>query len=347
MATTKEFRYCSLAPGRERVFAPEVSAPRLAAIRSRDKKWVNGTILHYFFFSDGPNRGTEAEKEVVRSAFAQWKALGIGLDFAEVSAATAAEIRIGFVKGNGSWSYVGRDVLNHGPQKRTMNFGWDITVPGEIDTALHEIGHSLGLPHEHQNPHAGIVWDEEAVYADLAKPPNSWNRDKTFFNIIRKIDPDTVQGSKWDPDSIMHYPFKAGLIRAPAPYDQGLNPKPGLSGRDEAWVRAFYPPMSGGLMQLEPLKSVTLALLEGEQRDFSIEPPASREYTMQTFGESDTLLVLFEDEGGTPRYLTADDDSGESYNASIKLRLLQGRRYLLRVRLYYQGRTGQTGLMLW
>ena len=53
-----------------------------------------------------------------------------------------------------------------------MNFGWDLTQPGEIDTAIHEIGHTLGFPHEHQNPHAGIVWDEEAVYAALAQPPN-------------------------------------------------------------------------------------------------------------------------------------------------------------------------------
>ena len=31
-----------------------------------------------------------------------------------------------------------------------MNFGWDLTQPGEIDTALHEIGHTIGFPHEHQ-----------------------------------------------------------------------------------------------------------------------------------------------------------------------------------------------------
>lgn len=51
-----------------------------------------------------------------------------------------------------------------------MNIGWDIT--GDIDAAVHEIGHSLGLPHEHQNPHAVITWDEEAVHAGLAAPPN-------------------------------------------------------------------------------------------------------------------------------------------------------------------------------
>ena len=36
------------------------------------------------------------------------------------------------------------------------------------DTALHGIGHTLGLPHEHQNPNAGIVWDVEHPAQDRA-----------------------------------------------------------------------------------------------------------------------------------------------------------------------------------
>jgi hypothetical protein len=48
-----------------------------------------------------------------------------------------------------------------------------------IDTAIHEIGHTLGLPQEHQNPNAGIVWDEPAVIADLGGSPNFWSEAKT------------------------------------------------------------------------------------------------------------------------------------------------------------------------
>ena len=54
----------------------------------------------------------------------------------------------------------GRDVLNtRSPQERTMNFGWALTTAYGHDTALHEIGHTLGLEHEHQNPNAGISWN--------------------------------------------------------------------------------------------------------------------------------------------------------------------------------------------
>ena len=218
----------------------------------------------------------------------------------------------------------------------------------DIDTAVHEIGHSLGYPHEHQNPNAGIVWNEEAVYAALAKPPNEWSRSVTYYNIIRKISADEVQGSSWDPDSIMHYPFEAGLIEKPAKYKTGLTPAPGLSTRDKEWVRKFYAPLGPqDYQKLEPFQSVRLHLEPTQQTNFTIRPEATRKYVISTFGVSDTVLVLFEDMDGELRYSTADDDSGENYNANIEVRLYAGRKYVLRVRLYYQHRKGDLGVMMW
>jgi hypothetical protein len=230
-----------------------------------------------------------------------------------------------------------------------MNFGWDLTRSArEIDTAIHEIGHTIGFPHEHQNPNAGIVWDEEAVYAALAQPPNRWSRKQTFHNIIRKIDPDTVQGSSWDPDSVMHYPFGAGLILQPEPYRAGLVPAGGLSARDVTWVKTFYSSMEEAPEPvLRPTESVRLELGPGEQRNFRIEPDATRDYTIQTFGVSDTVLVLFERAGNQLRYLAGDDDSGEDRNARLHVRLRPGRQYVLRVRLYYADRRDETAVMLW
>ena len=340
---------CSLRQMAERPLSPSIQGQRLRLIREGEHKWVNGTKLHYYFYKpEHPWGGAKAQADVVRNAFKKWKELDIGLEFEEVERPGDAEIRISFVQDDGAWSYVGREVLKH-PGESTMNFGWDLTQPGEIDTAIHEIGHTLGFPHEHQNPNAGIVWDEEAVYAALAQPPNRWTRETTFFNIIRKISPDEVQGSNWDPDSIMHYPFGPGLIKKPEKYSAaGLRPAGGLSPRDTQWVRTFYPTLAqADVTELRVAQSAPLNLAPREQRNFLIKPTETRHYDIGTFGTSDTVLVLFEQDGKENRYLSGDDDSGEDRNARIRIKLLSGRTYVLRVRLYFANAAGQTSCMFW
>jgi len=365
---TQEQYFCAMPTVTERTFSPDVNPDRLELLLVQIKKWVNGTVLRYYFFdqsTDGRNvllpNGTtewrpwatsEAEKAVVREAFQLWKDVGIGISFKEVDTRDEAEIRIGFEREDGAWSYIGRDIIDIVPSRdaRTMNFGWDLTRSArEMDTAVHEIGHTIGFPHEHQNPNAGIVWDEEAVYADLAAPPNRWKREKTFYNILRKLNVSEVRGSDWDPDSIMHYPFKAGLIKQPDRYrTTALQPAGGLSARDKAWIKTFYPPQDDASNpELKIAESFKLALAPSEQRNFVIHPTASRDYNIQTFGTSDTVMVLFEEVNGELRYLAGDDDSGEDRNAYIKVKLMSGRHYVLRVRLYYADRSSETAVMLW
>lgn len=355
---------CAVKPGRVRALPTGLGADRAAAIASVSDKWVNGTVLSYYFFdqatdgetvhyADGSSefiswRGAKAQADVVRKAFATWKALGIGLEFKEVTSRDQATLRIGFMAGNGSWSYVGRDVLDIGKDQRTMNFGWNIA--NDADTAIHEIGHSLGFNHEHQNPFAGIVWDEEAVYNALAQPPNSWPREKTHYNIIRKLPEGSVQGTEWDKDSVMHYPFEAGLIKQPAIYQtQPLQPAGGLSARDKSYVKQLYPPLQpvAKYPVLKLLESRKLKLKAGEQLDLLLEPTSSRYYEIRTFGTADTVVVLFEQVGGDLKYRAGDDDSGEDRNAYLKQRLTRGAKYVLRIRLYYADRPGETGVMWW
>ena len=56
---------------------------------------------------------------------------------------------------------------------------------------------------------------------------------------------------------------------------------------------------------------------------------------------------MFEDEDGHLRYRTGDDDSGEENNASIRFKLIKGHKYVLRIRLYYRNRSGETAVMMW
>jgi len=342
---------CGLPNVPDRKLDEHLDPGREFLIRYIEKKWVNNTVLHYYFFSSPASwRANDNQKQAVRNAFKEWKQLGLGLQFVEVKKPEDAEIRIGFQRG-GSWSYVGRDAIDlvSNINERTMNFGWDLTTPYGRDTALHEIGHALGFPHEHQNPNAGIIWDVDEVNREFSGPPNNWDEAKIYHNILRKVSSAEVDGSNWDKNSIMHYQFSAGLIKSPAGFkNKALIPQPGLSVMDKTEVKKFYPDTSQKqLTELKPFLSKIVKLSAGQQIDYLIKPSISRKYIMQSFGTMDTVMVLFEDDNGTAVYLEGDDDSGSNTNSKIEYRLLNGRSYYLRLRLYYSTGIGQGGVMLW
>ena len=343
---------CTLREVQPRHFGPNFDPDRASAIIISDKKWVNGTELRYHFLDDPP---VAADKKVVRDAFKQWQEVPIGLKLREVADPAEAEIRITFDQTDGSWSYVGRDILSRSASDATMNFGWRLSGwDYGRDTALHEIGHTLGLPHEHQNPKSGIVWNESAVLNYFGGPPNNWSEQQTRWNILRKISPDEVQGSRWDRNSIMHYRFKDGLIDEPSRFQtQELIPAGDLSSRDKQWIKEFYPGTKRRIPELEAFRSQLLDLQPSQQADFVVNPSISRDYQFGTFGESDTVMVLFEDITTGPaesrglRFVAGDDDSGTDLNARLSAKLFKGRSYVLRVRLYWSWRSGHTAVMMW
>lgn len=347
-----DMRYCAVPPDPQREFDSGISDDRRRAILAIGNKWANRTHLHYYMFDSGLFGGANSQQDVVREAFDVWKDVGIGLVFSEVSSSADAEIRVGFLWDGRSWSTVGTGALTRGLQERTMNLGWriDVAGPNGLDTAIHEVGHALGFHHEHQNPNAGIVWNREAVYDHFARtqqPP--WPRETTDFNVLDTIPSHTVEGSNWDPNSIMHYSFAPGLIRQPVRFRNGLTPQPGLSQEDIEVVRRFYPNGgTGGIVpELRPWESQRLSLSPGEQKDFNVLPTETRDYDFRTFGQSDTVMVLFEEDNGDFRYVEGDDDSGFNRNASFRVRLIKGKTYQLRIRLYYQTSSGDTVVMMW
>jgi Astacin (Peptidase family M12A) len=356
--------FCALPPQPVQELAPNLDPDRRAFVGPGRLKWANGTVLHYYFFDqdtdgqnvrlrDGSTRwvswvAPDDSRDVVRKGFEEWKGLGLGLQFKEVDDRRESEVRIGFMLGDRSWSGVGRQILDRPFNQRTMNFGWDVKTRYGKTTVLHEIGHTLGLEHEHQNPFAGIVWDEEAVYREFAESPNQWDRATTYRNVLEKLNPREVEGSPWDPASVMEYDIGPGLILQPPEYRNGIAPPGTISAADTAWALKWYPSIGPARPPaLQPFESTPLDLKPAEQVDFSIDPPSTRSYTFATFGSVDTLLALFEEVRGELRFLKGDDDSGEDRNARFRVKLFQGRHYVLRLRLYWAWETGTTSTMYW
>jgi hypothetical protein len=360
-------RYCSAKKPEPKVLREDISPNRAKLIIQQSNKWANGTTLYYYFFdkkADGayvkledgskewrPWKGSKNQMAAVRKGFRMWQQLGIGLRFKEVKKREDAQIRIAFMEDDGSWSFIGRDILKKRKDPRTMNFGWNVATRDRhngIDTILHEIGHTLGFPHEHQNPYAGIVWNKPAVYKSLADDPNYWSKEETDSNIIDKLSKDEVNGSTWDPDSIMHYPFGRGLIKKPDEYvHKDLEPAGGLSPQDMEYALSFYPPQDVVKdVRVVAMTSYPIDAENCEQQNFIFKPEQTKKYTIQTLGELDTVMVVNEKVGTDLKYIAGDDNSGTDNNALIAAKLTKSKTYVIKVKVYYKKKNEKIALMV-
>ena len=159
----------------------------------------------------------------------------VNLDIEFVENPREANVRISFDPLGGAWSYVGTDHLDE-KINPTMNFGW-IDAP----TVIHEMGHMLGMIHEHQNPKGqNIDWNDEKVF-EWAKQTQGWDEETTTNNILKKGDLNSINGSSFDPQSIMLYFFPAYLTNN----NMGTNQSVRLSGLDVEWIHDTYPKKDG------------------------------------------------------------------------------------------------------
>eukprot|EP01113_Clastostelium_recurvatum_P020860 TRINITY_DN2469_c0_g1_i1.p1 TRINITY_DN2469_c0_g1~~TRINITY_DN2469_c0_g1_i1.p1 ORF type:complete len:413 (-),score=71.34 TRINITY_DN2469_c0_g1_i1:38-1276(-) len=251
-------RFCDVRRSPAPVVASDPTGSRVAAIQRFKTRWNVGETIRYAYI---PGEGDATQIDIVEKAWANWQKVCPGLTFENVSlkgGLAKADVKIGFRQDGTSWSYVGVDCTNRtileqsGEPNRTMNFGWPLQ--NQPETAEHEIGHALGLDHEHQNPKAGIVWNIPAVY-DWALRTQRWSKTTTDHNILTKLTLDQMLdvASPWDRDSIMHYSFEKGLIVDPADLRNGLVPKSahqtyangvltsGLSRQDKEIIAKVYP----------------------------------------------------------------------------------------------------------
>lgn len=151
---------------------------------------------------------------------------GLNLTFVE----SDGHVRIGFDEDKGSWSLVGTDCLQS--KNNTMNFAWL-----DAATIMHEFGHLLGMIHEHQNPRGNTIdWNVQAV-DEWAKQTQGWDKETTYKNIIQKYNISQINGSSYDPKSIMLYYFPAKLTLNHHGTQMNLR----LSQTDIEYISKMYP----------------------------------------------------------------------------------------------------------
>jgi hypothetical protein len=295
---------------------------RTRAITPIGKTWMNGSRLQVRFMG-----GTPAQKNTVREQASWWtQHANLTFDFND---APGADIRISFDPALGAWSYVGTDCRGIPLNQATMNLGF---LDG--GTTAHEFGHAIGLAHEHQNPAGGIQWNEAVVIRELAGPPNFWDEAKARHNVLRKYSADQINGTKFDPDSIMLYFFPAEWTV------NGIGTKANevLSDLDKAFAAgAKMYPKTGPTVE-KPTELVVNASRRtaaaigkfGEADLFAFNVAKPGRYVIDTRGPTDVVLKLFGPDSPTA-LIAEDDDSGFAFNARIAANLIEG-RYFAQVR---------------
>jgi hypothetical protein len=294
-----------------------------------EKRWGPGRTLRVKFLD-----GDAAIQTKVKAYAEEWEHHAtVDLEFVDSG---DAEIRITFLQ-SGSWSYLGTDNLVIPPNEPTMNFGWldaNSTDEEYSRVVIHEFGHALACIHEHQNPVAGIPWDQAKVYR-YYELTQGWDRAKTFHNVLRRHDASKTNFTAFDPTSIMQYAVPNALTVG----DFEIAWNTVLSDMDKSFIGTMYPskpPESRELLVGGPLEAEIGAPGEEDHYHFSVAEKST--VTLETSGRTDVVMALYGPTDRT-RLLDSDDDSGRGLNARIEQELVAG-DYFVRIRHFSERRGG-------
>jgi len=208
------------------------------AVLVDDATWPKRSALHIAF-----QGGPLSLREEVESYIREWE-LYTSLDFRwDIPADGPAQVRISLTGAPGQfWSYIGAQAERVGANSPTMHLGLEsVEDPKERRRlVLHEMGHTLGLIHEHQTENVPFEFtrkpDGDLKIYDYFAKHFGWSRSMVDRNIL-EVYSEGVSNSEFDNESIMLYWFPPGTVKPPR-YSNKVNDD--LSDNDREFVSAIY-----------------------------------------------------------------------------------------------------------
>jgi len=246
----------------------QVDTSKARGVSDNYHTWENGQVLLVKFMPGG----SKVIRDKVMGYAKEWEKYA-NITFKFVSDTTRiTNIRIKLANGLGHNSAVGTEANFRKQTEQTMNFDTLFFADGDYYAAqlekkgirppytlnqliasirmdpnhwnlpemkrvvVHEFGHSLGLLHEQSYPGA-VKWKRTDSVYNYYEQTQGWTRDQVDFNVFEVANQFYTNGTKYDPQSIMHYSINPWETTNGYAVKQNDD----LSAGDKALIAALYP----------------------------------------------------------------------------------------------------------